>query len=111
MKPFNLDRALNNDPICLEDGRKARILAFDLKCDTTPLVVAIERKDGSEFIALYDNEGKLRGSKADHLFMASREGYIIIDKDNKVIPNTIFPTYEKAKEFYDKAYKIIKIEW
>ena len=61
MKPFNLVRALEGDPIQTIGGLPARILCADLvRKDGIKLVVAIERA-GIEYVSVCTLEGKLLG--------------------------------------------------
>lgn len=40
-KPFDLEQAKAGKPVCTRDGRKARIICFDLKNGNHPIVAAI----------------------------------------------------------------------
>ena len=61
MKPFNLVRALEGDPIQTIGGLPARILCADLVHESgKKLVVAIER-EGIEYVSVRTLEGKLLG--------------------------------------------------
>ena len=59
MKEFNLEEAKAGKPVCTRDGRKARIICWDLKNDGYCLVVAVETKDDKnvEEILTYDKDG------------------------------------------------------
>ncbi len=57
MKPFNLKKAKAGRPVCTRDGRKARIIAFDLKGDY-PIVCAVTNPNNEqEGILLYSEDG------------------------------------------------------
>ena len=74
LKPFNLAAAKAGQPVVTRDGRKARIVCFDLKRnDVKPLVVLIENTfDKEESISLYCQDGSYEDvSTSDFdLFMA-----------------------------------------
>ena len=59
MKDFNLEEAQAGKPVCTRDGRKARIICWDLKNDNYCLVAAVESKtdENSEEILTYDKDG------------------------------------------------------
>lgn len=59
MKEFNLKEAQAGKPVCTRDGRKARIICWDLKNDNYCLVAAVESKtdENSEEILTYDKDG------------------------------------------------------
>lgn len=60
MKEFNLEAAREGKPVCTRDGRKARILCFDLVDDTFKIAAAI--KDGScEKVITCNNLGRRKG--------------------------------------------------
>lgn len=40
-KPFDLEQAKAGKPVCTRDGRKARIICFDLKNGNHPIVAVI----------------------------------------------------------------------
>lgn len=65
MKPFNLVRALEGDPIQTIGGLPARILCADLVRESgKKLVVAIECA-GIEHVSVHTLEGKLLGATKD----------------------------------------------
>ena len=47
LKPFDLEAAKQGKPVCTRDGRKARIICFDVNNDK-PIVAVICCKDGKE---------------------------------------------------------------
>lgn len=59
MKEFNLKEAHAGKPVCTRDGRKARIICWDLKNDSYCLVAAVETKANGNFeeILTYDEDG------------------------------------------------------
>lgn len=82
MKPFDLEQAKAGAPVITRDGRKARILSFDLCNRDYPLAVAFTYSDGNEWVNAYTNEGECLMGKVSHndLFMApvKREGWVNI---------------------------------
>lgn len=42
LKPFNLEEAKAGKPICTRDGRKARIICYDKKGGSEPIIALIE---------------------------------------------------------------------
>lgn len=60
LKEFNLEAAKAGKPIYTRDGRKARILCYDLKgVEEYPIVAAIETHDYlAESISAYDRNGR-----------------------------------------------------
>lgn len=59
MKPFNLEEAMAGKPICTRDGRKARIIATDIKSELCPIAVAItDPIYGAEEIKVYTKDGE-----------------------------------------------------
>lgn len=59
MKEFDINLAKQGKPVCTRDGRKARIICWDLKNDGYCLVAAVETKadENSEEILTYDKDG------------------------------------------------------
>lgn len=84
MKNFDLQKAKEGHPVCTRDGRKARIVCFDLKNPLGYTIVAcITTENGTEEeTETYTNQGlRFEGttSRGD-LFMVSerREGWVNI---------------------------------
>ena len=84
MKPFDLAKAKAGAPVITRDGRKARILSFDICNRYYPLAAAFTNSDGDEGVVSLTNEGKCfaftdKDSPSD-LFMApvKREGWVNI---------------------------------
>lgn len=59
LKPFNLEAAEAGKPVCTRDGRKARIICWDLKSGNYCLAAAVETKADENFeeILTYDKNG------------------------------------------------------
>lgn len=56
LKPFDIEAAKAGKPVCTRDGRKARIICFDLNNKNFP-IVAIINCDTEENAYQYDNNG------------------------------------------------------
>ena len=82
MKPFDLEQAKAGAPVITRDGRKARILSFDLCNRYYPMVAAFTDSDGDEGVDSLTNEGKCFADKdsPNDLFMGpvKREGWVNI---------------------------------
>ena len=117
LKPFSLELAKQDKPVCTRDGRKARIICFDLKNDEYPIIAAVEN-DSSETLFSYTTNGEIAdGIESDKDLMMcpmKRTGYINIYDNNRVCKQ-IFETEGKAKiagnSTPDKYVQTIKIEW
>lgn len=59
LKEFDLKAAKQGKPVCTRDGRKARIICFDLQSiENTPIVAAVQVTDKQEVIANYYEDGR-----------------------------------------------------
>ena len=56
LKPFDIQKAKEGKPVCTRDGRKARIICFDLKNNVCPIVAAVE-ENNMEVLYHYDTKG------------------------------------------------------
>lgn len=54
MKPFDIELAKQGKPVCLRNGRKARIICFDVKNSAYPIIALVE--DGEYEVTMYFNE-------------------------------------------------------
>lgn len=110
MKPFNLKEAKAGKPVCTRDGRKARIICFDLNNKNFP-IVAIINCDTEENAYQYDIDGVCDEHDNNLNLMMSpekKEGWIIIHKEAIYDKETA----EKiARETTANVIKIQKIEW
>lgn len=110
MKPFNLEEAKAGKPVCTRDGRKARIICFDLNNKNFP-IVAIINCDTEENAYQYDIDGVCDEHDNNlNLMMIpkKKEGWIIIHKEAIYDKETA----EKiAKETTADVIRIQKIEW
>ena len=121
MKPFNLEEYLANPSkkIMTREGKPARIICTDAKFEKYPLVALITKKDGQEFIAIFDTLGKYHCKHYSYLdlFFApeKHEGWVNVYKSgfSWSLGTNIWPTEEEAKEWIGAADYVttIKIEW
>lgn len=110
LKEFNLEAAKAGKPVCTRDGRKARIICFDLNNKNFP-IVAIINCDSEENAYQYDIDGICDEHDNNLNLMMStekKEGWIIIHKEAIYDKETA----EKiARETTANVIKIQKIEW
>jgi len=110
LKEFNLEEAKAGKPVCTRDGRKARIICFDLNNKNFP-IVAIINCDTEENAYQYDIDGVC--DEHDNnlnlmMFPEKKEGWIIIHKEAIYDKETA----EKiARETTANVIRIQKIEW
>jgi hypothetical protein len=121
LKEFNLEAAKAGKPVCTRDGRKARIICFDLNNKNFP-IVAIINCDTEENAYQYDIDGVCDEHDNNLNLMMShekKEGYVNIYTNPRVgdrySSNTIFPSKEEAIQGITKSLgnyiNTTKIEW
>lgn len=109
LKPFNLQAAKSGKPVCTRDGRKARIICFDVKSEM-PIVALVESCNNVEVPIAYYNDGCIYSDEYndDDLMMLpeKKEGWVNVSK---------FSTYASKEEALShKTYDIIdtiKVSW
>ena len=121
MKQFNLEEYLANPSkkIVTREGKPARIICTDAKFEKYQVLALITKKDGQEFIAIFDTLGKYHCKHYSYLdlFFASEkhEGWINLYKSgiSWSLGTSIWQTEEEAKKWVDAADYVttIKIEW
>ena len=129
LKPFDIQKAREGKPVCTRDGRKARILCYDLKGAEYPIVAAVETRDCfAESICGYDKNGRFDHNTENNndLMMLSekKEGWINVYKreseyicENECNVSTGIAVYKsegEAKRNIDKSaiyINTIKINW
>lgn len=117
LKPFSLEAAKAGKPVCTRDGRKARIICFDLQSiEKTPTVAAVQVTDKQEVISHYYEDGRqfVDGISELDLMMLpeKKEGWVNVYKGG-LLDTKSYPT---KKEAFDKAcpegyVDTIKINW
>lgn len=119
MKPFNIELAKQGKPICLKNGRKARIICFDVKGVAYPIVALVE-EDGHESVIYYNEKGKTGSYPSDYDLMMAPErktGWInLISAEDgpHVYCAEIYPTeMEAVVDVLDvkDCIATIQIEW
>ena len=116
MKPFNLEAAKSGKPVCTRDGRKARIICFDLNNKNFP-IVAIINCDTEENAYQYDIDGVCDEHDNNLNLMMSpekKEGWVNLCKNNygDTLAVGVFPNREEAVSNCPPSYLCtIKIEW
>lgn len=110
LKEFDLEAAKAGKPVCTRDGRKARIICFDLNNKNFP-IVAIINCDSEENAYQYDIDGICDEHDNNLNLMMSpekKDGWIIIHKEAIYDKETA----EKiARETTANVIRIQKIEW
>lgn len=119
MKPFDIEKAKAGHPVCTRDGRKARIICFDVKGDDYPIIALID--DGeSEYTRYYNKKGKTEDYPDGYdLMMATekRTGWINIypyqcKEKVAMIGYYAYKTQKEAKESASgDCIATIQIEW
>lgn len=120
-KPFDLEAAKAGKPVCTRDGRKARIICFDAKCNKP--IVALIYDCNKETVLQYLENGRFFVDQIDKydLMMSpqKKEGWVNVYKSynvGKKIPcmASIYPTKEEAKKSSVVGFDYVdtvKIEW
>lgn len=121
MKPFNLEAAKAGKPVCTRDGRKARIICFDAKCNKP--IVALIYDCNKETVLQYLENGRFFVDQIDKydlmMLPQKKEGWVNVYKSynvGKKIPcmASIYPTKEEAKKSSVVGFDYVdtvKIEW
>ena len=120
-KPFDLEAAKAGKPVCTRDGRKARIICFDAKCNKP--IVALIYGCNKETVLQYLENGRFFVDQIDKydlmMFPQKKEGWVNVYKSynvGKKIPcmASIYPTKEEAKKSSVVGFDYVdtvKIEW
>ena len=112
LKPFNLETAKQGKPVCTRDGRKARIICFDMNSFNNHIIVAlITEENGTETIYSYTSDGKWKETKTENDLMMlpeKKEGWAKIRKDIN-----LYDTKEEAdrKMIGNDEYVTAKVCW
>lgn len=116
LKEFDLEAAKAGKPVCTRDGRKARIICFDLNNKNFP-IVAIINCDTEENAYQYDIDGVCDEHDNNLNLMMSpekKEGWVNLCKNNygDTLAVGVFPNREEAVSNCPPSYlSTIKIEW
>ena len=116
LKPFDLEKARLGKPVCTRDGRKARIICFDLKNEAYPIVAAIGN-DSSESLLCYTINGEIvkgnyKSEKDLMMLPEKKEGWINIYKEG-LLDTKVYNTKEEAfnKASLNDYVDTVKICW
>lgn len=117
LKPFSLEAAKLGKPVCTRDGRKARIICFDLKNGEYPIVAAIGN-DSSETLLNYTINGEIvkgnyKSGKDLMMLPEKKEGWVnVYNLDNIYSTGRVYFSKEEAEKRKDiNCVATIKIEW
>lgn len=118
MKPFNIELAKAGYPVCTRNGRKARIICFDVKGNVHPIIALVE-ECGHETTMYYNKRGESCASSNKYDLMMATEkktGWINIANNGEpyVYYAKIYPTeMEAVADVLDVKDYIIttQIEW
>lgn len=121
LKKFDLEAAKAGKPVCTRDGRKARIICFDAKCNKP--IVALIYDCNKETVLQYLENGRFFVDQIDKydlmMFPQKKEGWVNVYKSYNVGKKTpciasIYPTKEEAKKSSVVGFDYVdtvKIEW
>ena len=116
LKPFDLEAAKAGKPVCTRDGRKARIICFDAKCDKP--IVALIYDYSKETVLQYLENGRFFVDQIDKydlmMLPQKKEGWVNIYKDFEDTVCCIYSTEKEAleeKETEEDYITTVKIEW
>ena len=111
LKPFNLEKAKQGNPVCTRDGRNVRIVCFDAKCDL-PIIALVTDMGGNESLIRYYSNGSftnLSETSYDLMMLPEKKvGWVNVYK------NQIHDTPESAEEGHKGItdyIKTIRVEW
>ena len=118
LKPFDLEAAKAGKPVCTRDGRKARIICFDAKCNKP--IVALIYDCNKETVLQYLENGRFFVDQIDKydlmMLPQKKEGWVNIytSFDGVETGIDVYETEEIAKKNVDNSTSYlgtIKIEW
>ena len=121
LKPFDLQAAKSGKPVCTRSGKPVRIICFDVKRATCP-IIALVKEDGHEKVCSYIPDGR-RFEKTewpDDLMMIpeKKEGWVNLyrDEESKRVycGEFIFSEREKAEKHYecnDTKVATVPVNW
>lgn len=121
LAPFDINLAKQGKPVCTRDGRKARIICFDLQSiEKTLIVAAVQVTDKQEVISHYYEDGRqfVDGISELDLMMLpeKKEGWVNVYYDNDASSHRgcrfIYDTKEQAVKGAGSAYiTTVRINW
>ena len=116
LKEFDLEAAKAGKPVCTRDGRKARIICFDAKCNKP--IVALIYDCNKETVLQYLESGRFFVDQIDKydlmMLLEKKEGWVNVNNSLGVITfsHNPYDTKEEAMKDKGKYYvDTVKIEW
>ena len=121
LKPFDLEAAKAGKPVCTRDGRKARIICFDAKCNL-PIIALVTNTGGNESLIRYYSNGSftnLNEAGCDLMMLPEKkEGWVNVyhgfNEYSEHVSDIVFNTKEEAIQYAENEPSYIttvKIEW
>lgn len=111
LKPFDLQKAKEGKPVCTREGRNVRIICFDCKIESFPIVALVSGAFGREEIISYDEAGYSSTREPDdRLFMLPEKKIGWINVYNKLIYNSEEDARDGITDDLDYV-GTIKVEW
>ena len=111
IKPFDLEAAKANKPVCTRSGKKVRIVCFD-KVGAYP-VIALVQEEGIETCHFYSQDGKCADSGSEYDLMMlpkKKKGYVNIYSN--LIHNTLEDADKVRKRINNSNYLYtLEVEW
>ncbi len=126
MKEFDINLAKQGKPVCTRDGRKVRIVCYDLKAEhrrSYPLVALVEDNEEGEYIETYSEQGvaygDVQGADNDLMMLPEKhEGWVNVydtGKGHSVYQSKVYDTEEEAKKGLPVCTSFnmitVKLEW
>ena len=108
LKPFDIQKAREGKPVCTRDGRKARIICFDVKAKK-PIAALITNDDTEEAHFYYDNgrSDQYQEYRYDLMMLPEKRiGWINVKKDA-----SLFKSREEAERNCSKDYAPVRVEF
>lgn len=118
LKEFNLEAAKAGKPVYTRDGRKARIICFDAKCNKP--IVALIYDCNKETVLQYLENGRFFVDQIDKydlmILLEKKEGWVNIygEEKERYCSNVIYSSKEEALNISKQLKEYIttiKIEW
>lgn len=109
MKPFNLEKAQNGEPVCRKDGRPVKILDFDI--NGYILYKYYNEKEKREYTATAYKDGRGTMHSNGNLYMANTIAWATIYKNeysNELYSGKLCSTREEAEIQKDNLYPDMK---
>lgn len=111
LRTFNLDEAKAGKPVCTREGRNARIICFDCRIESFPIVALVSGALGREEIISYDEAGYSSTREPENrLFMLPEKKTGYINVYNKLIYNSEEDARDGITDDPDYV-GTIKVEW